>query len=83
MRVCVCVCVFRMDVGALAGGGGVPRRADSAEVGLEIVPLEMYDSARAKIEANLRWLFAKAYGEGKWPFQCHDIHRFLQDAPKP
>ncbi|CAB1430770.1 unnamed protein product, partial [Pleuronectes platessa] len=28
----------------------------------QIVPLELYDSARAKIEANLRWLFAKAYG---------------------
>ncbi|XP_016404115.1 calmodulin-regulated spectrin-associated protein 1-B-like [Sinocyclocheilus rhinocerous] len=54
-----------MDVGALAGGDDVPRRADSVEGGLEIVPLEMYDSARAKIEANLRWLFAKAYGEGK------------------
>lgn len=57
--------VFRMDVGALAGGDGGPRRADSAEGGLEIMPLEMYDSARAKIEANLRWLFAKAYGEGE------------------
>lgn len=54
-----------MDVGALAGGDSGPRRVDSAEGGLEIVPLEMYDSARAKIEANLRWLFAKAYGEGK------------------
>lgn len=54
-----------MDIGALAGGDGVPRRADSVEGGLEIVPLEMYDSARAKIEANLRWLFSKAYGEGK------------------
>lgn len=32
---------------------------------MEIVPLEMYDSARAKIDANLRWLFAKAYGIGK------------------
>uniref|UniRef100_A0A8C2KMZ8 Calmodulin regulated spectrin-associated protein 1a n=1 Tax=Cyprinus carpio TaxID=7962 RepID=A0A8C2KMZ8_CYPCA len=50
---------------AFAGGDGIPRRADLVEGGLEIVPLEMYDSARAKIEANLRWLFAKAYGEGK------------------
>lgn len=54
-----------MDVGALAGVDGGPRRAGSVEGGLEIVPLEMYDSARAKIEANLRWLFAKAYGEGR------------------
>ncbi|RXM94246.1 Calmodulin-regulated spectrin-associated protein 1 [Acipenser ruthenus] len=32
---------------------------------LEVVPLELYDSSRAKIDANLRWLFAKAYGIGK------------------
>uniref|UniRef100_A0A8C3AA47 CASAMP N-terminal domain-containing protein n=1 Tax=Cyclopterus lumpus TaxID=8103 RepID=A0A8C3AA47_CYCLU len=34
------------------------------ETGMEaqVVPLELYDSARAKIDANLRWLFAKAYG---------------------
>ncbi|KAK2872306.1 hypothetical protein Q8A67_022203 [Cirrhinus molitorella] len=61
-----------MDVGALAGGDGVPRRADSVEGGLEIVPLEMYDSARAKIEANLRWLFAKAYGEEHIPTDLRD-----------
>ncbi|XP_016306696.1 calmodulin-regulated spectrin-associated protein 1a isoform X4 [Sinocyclocheilus anshuiensis] len=61
-----------MDVGALAGGDGVPRRADSVEGGLEIVPLEMYDSARAKIEANLRWLFAKAYGEEHIPADLRD-----------
>uniref|UniRef100_A0A8C1V530 CASAMP N-terminal domain-containing protein n=1 Tax=Cyprinus carpio TaxID=7962 RepID=A0A8C1V530_CYPCA len=82
-----------MDVGALAGGDGVLRRADSVEGGLEIVPLEMYDSARAKIEANLRWVFAKAYGEGKgnpllqtvtpFEFQYHDIYSFLQGFPKP
>ncbi|XP_028829009.1 calmodulin-regulated spectrin-associated protein 1-B-like isoform X2 [Denticeps clupeoides] len=32
-----------------------------------IVPLDVYDSARAKIDANLRWLFAKAYGPGNVP----------------
>ncbi|XP_059397667.1 calmodulin-regulated spectrin-associated protein 1a isoform X2 [Carassius carassius] len=61
-----------MDVGALAGGDSVPRRADLVEGGLEIVPLEMYDSARAKIEANLRWLFAKAYGEEHIPADLRD-----------
>uniref|UniRef100_A0A8C1LYD2 CASAMP N-terminal domain-containing protein n=1 Tax=Cyprinus carpio TaxID=7962 RepID=A0A8C1LYD2_CYPCA len=55
---------------AFAGGDGIPRRADLVEGGLEIVPLEMYDSARAKIEANLRWLFAKAYGEGNHDAIC-------------
>ncbi|XP_043085821.1 calmodulin-regulated spectrin-associated protein 1a isoform X2 [Puntigrus tetrazona] len=61
-----------MDVGALAAGDGVPRRADSVEGGLEVAPLEMYDSARAKIEANLRWLFSKAYGEEHIPADLRD-----------
>ncbi|XP_072517672.1 calmodulin-regulated spectrin-associated protein 1a isoform X2 [Salminus brasiliensis] len=62
-----------MDVGAAGGGGdGGPRRADSVEGGLEIVPLELYDSARAKIDANLRWLFAKAYGEDHVPADLRD-----------
>ncbi|KPP69596.1 calmodulin-regulated spectrin-associated protein 1-like, partial [Scleropages formosus] len=35
------------------------------EGAVDVVPLELYDSARAKIDANLRWLFAKAYGIGR------------------
>lgn len=45
------------DAGAGGGRGG--------GVEAQVVPLELYDSARAKIDANLRWLFAKAYGIGK------------------
>ncbi|XP_054467888.1 calmodulin-regulated spectrin-associated protein 1a isoform X2 [Anoplopoma fimbria] len=41
------------DDGGGGGGGGMEA---------QVVPLELYDSARAKIDANLRWLFAKAYG---------------------
>lgn len=66
-----------MDVGA--GRGSTWRRTaaaadddddDGRGGGMEaqVVPLELYDSARAKIEANLRWLFAKAYGIGKITF---------------
>lgn len=58
----------RMDVDLAAGGDSCRRRVDSgaaAESTMDIVPREMYDSARAKIAANLRWLFAKAYGIGK------------------
>ncbi|XP_036444388.1 calmodulin-regulated spectrin-associated protein 1a isoform X1 [Colossoma macropomum] len=61
-----------MDVGAAGGVDRGPRRADSVEGGLEIVPLELYDSARAKIDANLRWLFAKAYGEDHVPADLRD-----------
>ncbi|TRY95021.1 hypothetical protein DNTS_004669 [Danionella cerebrum] len=60
-----------MDVGALGDGG--PRRVDSSEGALDIVPLDMYDSARAKIEADLRWLFAKAYGEDHVPAALRDV----------
>lgn len=31
---------------------------------VDIVPLDRYDSARAKIAANLQWICAKAYGIG-------------------
>lgn len=59
--------LLRMDVDLSAGGNG-SRRVDFpavAEATVNIIPLELYDSARAKIAANLRWLFAKAYGIGE------------------
>lgn len=59
---------LRMDVDLCAGGDTTRRKVDMAGVAegtMDVVPLEMYDSARAKIAANLRWLFAKAYGIGK------------------
>ncbi|XP_030623227.1 calmodulin-regulated spectrin-associated protein 1a [Chanos chanos] len=59
-----------MDVDVCSGGEAGQRRGNSA--GLEILPLELYDSARAKIEANLRWLFAKAYGEDHIPADLRD-----------
>lgn len=52
-----------LDSGA-AGDSSTRRRMDATSEAVEITPLEMYDSARAKIAANLRWLFAKAYGIG-------------------
>lgn len=55
---------------AAADGGGVDDDARGGGVGggmeAQVVPPELYDSARAKIDANLRWLFAKAYGTGKF-----------------
>lgn len=59
-------CCLRMDSDLGAGGDSSTRRKmEAASDAVEITPLEMYDSARAKIAANLRWLFAKAYGIGK------------------
>lgn len=57
-----------MDVDYYAGGDSTRRKVDLpgvAEGTMDVTPFEMYDSARAKIAANLRWLFAKAYGIGK------------------
>ena len=56
-----------MDADYCAGGDSTRRKVDLtvAEGTMEVTPLDMYDSARAKIAANLRWLFAKAYGIGK------------------
>lgn len=59
-----------------AGGGGDDDARGRGGMESPVVPLELYDSARAKIEANLRWLFAKAYDIGKVTFVlfCESIH---------
>uniref|UniRef100_A0A671W9Z8 Calmodulin regulated spectrin-associated protein 1a n=1 Tax=Sparus aurata TaxID=8175 RepID=A0A671W9Z8_SPAAU len=60
----------------------------SAAAGMEaqVVPLELYDSARAKIDANLRWLFAKAYGIDHIPADLRDpfyTDQYEQEHIKP
>lgn len=78
-----------MDPELSAGGDSTRRRVDlsgSAEGTMEIVPLEMYDSARAKIAANLRWLFAKAYGIDHIPEDLRDpfyTDQYEQEHIKP
>ncbi|XP_029939972.1 calmodulin-regulated spectrin-associated protein 1-like [Salarias fasciatus] len=62
--------------GAGAGGG----------LEAQVVPLELYDSARAKIDANLRWLFAKAYGIDHIPPDLRDpfyTDQYEQEHIKP
>ncbi|KAM9821216.1 calmodulin-regulated spectrin-associated protein 1-B-like [Neosynchiropus ocellatus] len=59
------------------GGGGMEDK---------VVPLEMYDSARAKIEANLRWLFAKSFGVDHIPSDLRDpfyTDQYEQEHIKP
>uniref|UniRef100_UPI0037E7C153 calmodulin-regulated spectrin-associated protein 1a n=1 Tax=Semicossyphus pulcher TaxID=241346 RepID=UPI0037E7C153 len=66
------------DAGGGGGGGG------SMEA--QVVPLELYDSARAKIDANLRWLFAKAYGIDHIPAELRDpfyTDQYEQEHIKP
>ncbi|KAJ7418494.1 Calmodulin-regulated spectrin-associated protein 1 [Willisornis vidua] len=55
-----------VDVDVCAGGDSTRRKMDAlTDSAVEIVPLELYDSARAKIAANLQWICAKAYGIDK------------------
>ncbi|KAJ8377629.1 hypothetical protein AAFF_G00255380 [Aldrovandia affinis] len=76
-----------MDVDVCAGGDSTRRKMDSGGEGaLEVVPLELYDSARAKIDANLRWLFAKAYGIDHIPEDLRDpfyTDQYEQEHIKP
>ncbi|KAM3600237.1 uncharacterized protein V6R79_019827 [Siganus canaliculatus] len=79
-----------MDVEVSAGRDSTWRRAaeDAGAGGMEaqVVPLELYDSARAKIDANLRWLFAKAYGTDHLPADLRDpfyTDQYEQEHIKP
>uniref|UniRef100_A0A1A8F9E2 Calmodulin regulated spectrin-associated protein 1b n=2 Tax=Nothobranchius korthausae TaxID=1143690 RepID=A0A1A8F9E2_9TELE len=78
-----------MDVDSSAGGDSTRKKAELAGAGeatMDVVPLEMYDSARAKIAANLRWLFAKAYGIDHIPEHLRDpfyTDQYDQEHIKP
>ncbi|XP_061749359.1 calmodulin-regulated spectrin-associated protein 1-B-like isoform X2 [Nerophis ophidion] len=73
----------------LCAGDSTRRKVDLtglAEGTMDVVPLEMYDSARAKIAANLRWLFAKAYGIDHIPEDLRDpfyTDQYDQEHIKP
>nr|XP_055056689.1 calmodulin-regulated spectrin-associated protein 1-B isoform X3 [Misgurnus anguillicaudatus] len=74
----------RMEAGL--GTDGARRKMEAAGEALEIVPLEMYDSARAKIAANLRWLFAKAFDVDHIPEDLRDpfyTDQYDQEHIKP
>nr|XP_020476829.1 calmodulin-regulated spectrin-associated protein 1-B-like isoform X3 [Monopterus albus] len=83
-----------MDVEVSAARSSTRRRAPAAGdddgggggLGAQVVPLERYDSARAKIDANLRWLFAKAYGVDHIPADLQDpfyTDQYEQEHIKP
>ncbi|XP_006863749.1 PREDICTED: calmodulin-regulated spectrin-associated protein 1 [Chrysochloris asiatica] len=75
-----------------AGGGGPAgegawRKMEAPPDGaVDIVPLDRYDSARAKIAANLQWICAKAYGLDNIPADLQDpfyIDQYEQEHIKP
>ncbi|XP_058158721.1 calmodulin-regulated spectrin-associated protein 1 isoform X1 [Dasypus novemcinctus] len=57
-----------------------------ADGAADVVPLERYDSARAKIAANLQWICAKAYGLDNIPEDLRDpfyVDQYEQEHIKP
>ncbi|XP_072287980.1 calmodulin-regulated spectrin-associated protein 1 isoform X2 [Pyxicephalus adspersus] len=76
-----------VDIGASASGENTRRKMDSfVDSVVEVIPLDLYDSFRAKIAANLHWIFAKAYGVDNVPEELKDpfyIDQYEQEHIKP
>ncbi|KAM8934463.1 calmodulin-regulated spectrin-associated protein 1 isoform 2-T2 [Pelodytes ibericus] len=76
-----------VDVSVCASGESGRRKMDAlADCAVEVVPLEMYDSFRAKIDANLQWICAKAYGIDNVPKELKDpfyVDQYEQEHIKP
>ncbi|XP_007898499.2 calmodulin-regulated spectrin-associated protein 1-B isoform X3 [Callorhinchus milii] len=70
-----------------SGGGSRRRMLEVPDSDCpEIVPLELYDSSRAKIAANLSWIFSKAYGIDNIPEDLRDAFytdQYDQEHIKP
>ncbi|XP_047380641.1 calmodulin-regulated spectrin-associated protein 1 isoform X1 [Sciurus carolinensis] len=75
----------------MVDAGGRPaaegwRRMETPPDGADLVPLDRYDAARAKIAANLQWICAKAYGLDNIPEDLRDpfyIDQYEQEHIKP
>lgn len=76
-----------VDIGVCASGDSTRRKMDSlADCPVEVVPPDLYDSFRAKIDANLQWICAKAYGIDNVPEELKDpfyIDQYEQEHIKP
>lgn len=57
------LCLQMVDAGGRPAAEGW-RRMEAPPDSADLVPLDRYDAARAKIAANLQWICAKAYGLG-------------------
>ncbi|XP_030063469.1 calmodulin-regulated spectrin-associated protein 1 isoform X2 [Microcaecilia unicolor] len=76
-----------VDANASASGDSIRRKMEPlTDSAVEIAPLELYDSFRAKIAANLQWICAKAYGIDNIPEDLKDpfyIDQYEQEHIKP
>ncbi|XP_027622090.1 calmodulin-regulated spectrin-associated protein 1 [Tupaia chinensis] len=75
----------------MGDAGGCPaadgwRKMEAPADGADLVPLDRYDPARAKIAANLQWICAKAYGLDNIPEDLRDpfyVDQYEQEHIKP
>ncbi|OCT65278.1 hypothetical protein XELAEV_18041517mg [Xenopus laevis] len=76
-----------VDIGLSASGDSTRRKMEAfADCAVEVVPLDLYDSFRAKIAANLQWICAKAYGIDNVPEELKDpfyTDQYEQEHIKP
>ncbi|XP_059957501.1 calmodulin-regulated spectrin-associated protein 1 isoform X11 [Mesoplodon densirostris] len=75
-----------VDAGGCPTGEGWRRMEAAPDGAVDIVPLDRYDPARAKIAANLQWICAKAYGRDDIPEDLRDpfyIDQYEQEHIKP
>ncbi|XP_045669641.1 LOW QUALITY PROTEIN: calmodulin-regulated spectrin-associated protein 1 [Ursus americanus] len=75
-----------VDAGGCPAGEGWRRMEAAPDGAVDIVPLDRYDSARAKIAANLQWICAKAYGIDNIPEDLRDpfyTDQYEQEHIKP
>ncbi|XP_053419910.1 calmodulin-regulated spectrin-associated protein 1 isoform X1 [Nycticebus coucang] len=75
-----------VDAGGRAAAEGWRKMEAPPDGAADLVPLDRYDSARAKIAANLQWICAKAYGRDNIPEDLRDpfyIDQYEQEHIKP
>ncbi|XP_032334643.1 LOW QUALITY PROTEIN: calmodulin-regulated spectrin-associated protein 1 [Camelus ferus] len=75
-----------VDAGGCPAGEGWRRMEAAPDGAVDIVPLDRYDPARAKIAANLQWICAKAYGIDNIPEDLRDpfyVDQYEQEHIKP
>ncbi|XP_023982051.1 calmodulin-regulated spectrin-associated protein 1 isoform X6 [Physeter macrocephalus] len=75
-----------VDAGGCPAGEGWRRMEAAPDGAVDIVPLDRYDPARAKIAANLQWICAKAYGRDDVPEELRDpfyMDQYEQEHIKP
>ncbi|KAM8802462.1 calmodulin-regulated spectrin-associated protein 1 isoform 2-T2 [Rhynchonycteris naso] len=75
-----------VDAGGRPAADGWRRMEAAPDSAADIVPLDRYDPARAKIAANLQWICAKAYGRDNIPEDLRDpfyIDQYEQEHIKP